>query len=444
MATFNIAIIAALIIITIGSLAGLGFFLQRRTNGNAGLNHNAVRTWLSSFIHAVSQPLLLILIVYAAYFSTIILTNSVASTSTNAFIINILDNLTNIILVAALFWFIIRFTNSLTAQFYKWATEKNSRIGIIIFPLVNNSLKVIAALILINILLPYLSIPPQYLPVAEKSATLLLIAAITWIALQIINASEQYLSHRYGPQISENLKSRKIYTQITVLKKIAISIVITIALAIALMTFERVRELGTTLLASAGIVAAIGAFAAQKTLSSTFAGLQIALTQPIKINDAVIVENEFGNIEEINLNYVVIKLWDLRRLVVPINYFIEKPFQNWTRNSSDLIGVIMLYVDYSIPIEEIRNKFYEIVESSPLWNGKVKALQVTDAKEHTIELRMLASAPDAGKAFDLRCQIREKIITFIREKYPQCLPRMRIDSDSLVKMTSEFANHNAN
>ena len=439
MTTFNnIPIITALIIISVGALVGLGFFLQKKTNGIT--NNSYLRTWLASFIQAIKQPLLLILIVYAVYFSFIILSNVFPPTDTYLLAMQILDKLTSVMLVLTLFWFVLRLTNSLTGQFYKWATEKNSNIGRIIFPLISNSLKAIATLILINILLPYLAIPPEYLGIAEKAATLLLIAAITWIVLQIINASEQYFLHRYGMQISENLRTRKIYTQITVIKKIAYSIVITVALAIALMTFDSVRELGTTLLASAGLITAVGAFAAQKTLASTFAGLQIALTQPIKINDAVVVENEFGNVEEINLNYVVIKLWDLRRLVVPINYFIEKPFQNWTRTSSNLIGTVMLYVDYSIPVADLRAKFRELLERSPLWDGKVGTLQVTDAKENTVELRFLVSAADAGKVFDLRCEIREKIIGYVQERYPHSLPRMRIDSDAVVKMTEENAN----
>ena len=438
MSNFNIPIITALIIISIGALAGLGFFLQKKANGGIAHNHY-LRTWLSSFVQAVKLPLIFILVVYAVYFSLIILNDSIPLFGNNILILNILDKLTNVILLLALFWFILRFTNSLTGQFYKWATEKNSRIGMIIFPLVNNSLKAIATLILINIILPYLNIPPAYLSIAEKAATLLLITAITWIILQIINAAEQYFLHRYGMQINENLRTRKLYTQIMVLKKIAYTIVITVAVAIALITFERVRELGTTLLASAGIITAIGAFAAQKTLSSTFAGLQIALTQPIKINDAVVVENEFGNIEEINLNYVVIKLWDLRRLVVPINYFIEKPFQNWTRTSSNLIGTIMLYVDYSIPVEQLRAKFREILENSALWDKNVGSLQVTDAKEHTVELRFLVSAANAGKLFNLRCEVREKLIDFIQQKFPHSLPRMRIDSDAMVKLAKDTA-----
>ncbi len=402
---------------------------------NFNNTHNLARTGLKAFMQAAKPPLLLLVMVYVLYFGFIILMASLPRTDTVILINTILNKLTNITLVIALFWFMVRLTHNFTNELYQWAIERHNSIGMSVFPLINNSLKVIATLLLINILLPYLAIPALYLPLAEKAATLLLITAIAWIIVQIINASEQYFLHRHGVQISENLQTRKIYTQITVLKKIAISLVITLAVAAALMTFDRVRELGTTLLASAGLIAAIGAFAAQKTLSSTFSGLQIALTQPIKINDAVVVENEFGIVEEITLSYVVLKLWDLRRLIVPINYFIEKPFQNWTRNSSNLIGTVMLYVDYSLPLDDIRAKFQEILANSALWDKKTAALQVTDTRERTMEVRLLASAIDAGKTFDLRCEIREKMITYIREHYPDCLPKMRLDSDSLIKQT---------
>ncbi len=429
---FNIPIITALMIITIGGLAGLIFFLHKCTS-NHSASTQTMRSWFNAVMRAVKLPLLLILIVYAIYFSFIILSNYLSFSKTNILILKLLSNLSSIALVLALFWFIIRLINSLTKQFYKWAAEKNRHISMVFFPLINNSLKAITTLILINILLPFLSIPTNYLPLAEKCAKLLLIAAITWIALAVINAYEQYIIRKHDIKNNESFKSRKIYTQITVLRKIIISFVITVALAIALMTFEHVRELGATLLASAGIITAMSALAAQKTLSSTFAGLQIALTQPIKINDAVLVENEFGNIEEITLNYVIIKLWDLRRLVVPINYFIEKPFQNWTRSSSNLLGTVMLYVDYSIPVEDIRTKFQQTLNNSPLWDKNAGALQVTDAKEHTLELRLLVSAADASKLFNLRCEVREKMITYIKEKYPHSLPRIRVDSDALLK-----------
>jgi small-conductance mechanosensitive channel len=186
--------------------------------------------------------------------------------------------------------------------------------------------------------------------------------------------------------------------------------------------------LGLSLFASAGVVGIVAGVALRSVLANFFAGLQIALTQPIRIHDVVIVEGEFGHVEELSSTYVVIRLWDLRRLVVPLSYFIEKPFQNWTLSSSRIIGTVFLYTDYTLPVETIRKKAKEIVEASGLWDKEVFNVQVTDIKENALEIRVLVSAADSGKAWDLRCEVREKLITFIRCEYPEALPRRRTEA----------------
>jgi small-conductance mechanosensitive channel len=206
------------------------------------------------------------------------------------------------------------------------------------------------------------------------------------------------------------------------------------ALGTMLMTFEKVRQLGTTLLASAGIIGIIFGIAAQRTIGTFMAGLQIAFTQPIRIDDVVIVENEWGRIEEITLTYVVVKIWDLRRLMVPITYFIEKPFQNWTRVTADLLGTVYIYVDYTVPVEAVRAELREILKGTELWDGKVCVLQVTNTSEHAIELRALMSAADASTAWALRCYAREKLVEFIQKSYPESLPKLRA---SLRQLTDE-------
>jgi small-conductance mechanosensitive channel len=193
-----------------------------------------------------------------------------------------------------------------------------------------------------------------------------------------------------------------------------------------LMVFQSVRQFGTAMIASAGVAGIIIGFAAQKSLATFLAGLQIAMTQPIRIDDVVIVEGEWGRIEEITLTYVVVCIWDLRRLVVPITYFIEKPFQNWTRTSSDILGTVFLQVDYDVPVEAVRAELTRILEASTLWDRKVNVLQVTESRERTLELRALASASDAGRSFDLRCEVREKLVAFIQKNYPGSLPRVRV------------------
>ncbi len=200
-----------------------------------------------------------------------------------------------------------------------------------------------------------------------------------------------------------------------------------LAVAAMLMTFEGIEQLGKGLLASAGIAGVVIGFAAQRTLGTFVAGMQIAFTQPIRVDDVVIVEGEWGRIEEITLTYVVVKIWDLRRLILPINYFIEKPFQNWTRVSADILGTVFLYVDYTVPLEAIRQELTRLLKDHKLWDGKVNVVQVTNATERTVEVRLLVSAKDAGSAWDLRCDLREKMIDFLQREYPDALPRIRAE-----------------
>jgi small-conductance mechanosensitive channel len=205
-------------------------------------------------------------------------------------------------------------------------------------------------------------------------------------------------------------------------------VVITVVMfAAGLMMFDQVRSLGASVLASAGVIGIIVGFAAQRTIANLFAGFQLAMTQPIRIDDVVIVENEWGRIEEITLTYVVVRIWDLRRLIVPLSHFIEHPFQNWTRDQSDILGTVFLYTDYKTPVDSLREELRRIVAQSPNWDGKVCGLQVTNASERSLELRALASAADASKAWDLRCEIREKMIYFVQQNYPDSLPRLRAE-----------------
>src|SRR5262252_6775465 len=212
-----------------------------------------------------------------------------------------------------------------------------------------------------------------------------------------------------------------------VLKRVVSTVVILITAGAALMTFDAVRQYGVSLFASAGIAGLVAGLAARPVLTNLLAGLQIAMTQPIRLEDAVIVENEWGWVEEITGTYVVVRLWDWRRLVVPLSYFIEKPFQNWTRQSPALIGSVLIYVDYMVPVARVREELTKIVSRSKLWDGQVANLQVTDAKNDTIELRALVSAADAGKTSDLRCEVREALIAFLQREYPDALPKRRAE-----------------
>src|SRR5262249_27696485 len=229
--------------------------------------------------------------------------------------------------------------------------------------------------------------------------------------------------------VEDNLLARKHVTQMRVLKRVVSIVVILITAGAALMTFNAVRQVGVSLFASAGVAGIIAGLAARPLLTNLIAGVQLAMTQPIRLEGAVIVENEWGWIEEITSTYVVVRLWDWRRLIVPLSYFIEKPFQNWTREGAALIGSVLLYLDYTAPIDLIRAKAAEIAQRSQLWDRKVINVQVTDAREHTIEVRVLASASSAPAAWNLRCELREKLIEFLRTEHPDSLPRARAELD---------------
>lgn len=262
-------------------------------------------------------------------------------------------------------------------------------------------------------------------PWINKTYTILMILSFSWLGINFLNFISERVLRRFDISSEDNLRARSVYTQIRVIRRIVSSIIIVIGVASAAMTFEEIRSLGVSLLASAGVAGIVIGFAAQKTIGNFFTGLQLAITQPIRIDDSVVVEGEWGWIEEINLTYVVVKIWDLRRLILPISYFVEHPFQNWTRKSANIIGDVILHLDYTMPVDALREELDRILDGNDLWNGNVKVVQVTDTKETTMVVRVLVSAKNAPTAWDLRCDVRERLISFVQEKYPDKLPRMR-------------------
>ncbi len=292
-------------------------------------------------------------------------------------------------------------------------------------------------LFMLSIVIPLLPLDPTATDLANKVFIAALILLIGWIVLFVANLTADHYVGRFQIGAPDDFLARKAVTQVEVLKRIVDALIIVVAIGFALMTFDSVRQLGLSLFASAGVVGIVAGVALRSVLANFFAGLQIALTQPIRINDVVIVEGEFGNVEELSSTYVVIRLWDLRRLVVPLSYFIEKPFQNWTRSSSRVLGTVFIYMDYTLPIETIRKKAKEVVEVSALWDKRAFNVQVTDMKEHALEVRVLVSADDAGKCWDLRCEVREKLIEFIRSEHPDALPKRRTET-----LIERVASHN--
>ncbi|MDR1057181.1 MAG: mechanosensitive ion channel family protein [Coxiellaceae bacterium] len=260
----------------------------------------------------------------------------------------------------------------------------------------------------------------------NQASKILTIIIITWLAIQIIKTIRDIII-KDGFKYHSNLNAQRINTQVGILVKIVILVLVIIGVSLVLVTFPQIREIGISILASAGIAGITVGFAAQKSLGNILAGIQIAFTQPIKIGDEVIIENETGIIEEINLTYVVIRALDKRRAIIPINYFIEKAFQNLTRNSSNLLGIVYIDVNYNMPISKIREALDAILNETNLWDGKIKDLQVTNTKPQAVELRILASASNPTNAWDLKCFIREKLICFLQKEYPHCLPKLRVE-----------------
>jgi small-conductance mechanosensitive channel len=273
--------------------------------------------------------------------------------------------------------------------------------------------------------LPTAPLEPDARGIVFRILVLMTLALIGWAAVKAVNTAASLYLMRFRIDVEDNLLARKHVTQVRILVRVLDGLLVLVTIGAALMTFESVRQYGVSLFASAGVAGIVAGLAARPVLSNLIAGVQLAVTQPIRIDDAVVVENEFGTVEEITSTYVVVKLWDLRRLIVPLTYFIEKPFQNWTREGSAIVGSVLLYLDYSAPIARIREKAAEIAAQSKLWNRQVVNVQVTDATESTIQVRILISANSAPAASDLRSEMREKLIDFLQRECPQALPRRR-------------------
>lgn len=285
--------------------------------------------------------------------------------------------------------------------------------------------QILIPMLLVHLSLADAAIPRGYLDGIRQTASITIILLVTWFIVRLIAAISDYIEARNPVTEANNLRARAVHTQVRVLARTAMFVVGLLGVGSVLMTFPNVRQVGASLLASAGLAGIIAGFAARPVLGNLIAGLQIALTQPIRIDDVVIVENEWGRVEEITGTYVVVRIWDDRRLVVPLEHFIQKPFQNWTRKTSDLLGAVYLWVDYRMPIEPLRNELKRIVESAPEWDERVCVMQVTDVNDRSIQLRALVSSQNSGLNFDLRCKVREQLVAFMQDQYPRYLPQLR-------------------
>jgi small-conductance mechanosensitive channel len=402
-----------------------GWFLWvvRRRAGQ--LQSKRDQSWLALSAATIRKPLVLFVWVVGGAFALMPIVTGIVSRPTRLFWAGALTGILYAGWIIALLWLIFRAIRAVGKRMHLWAERTGSVLGKVMVPVLGHTLRLSVPLLGIILLMPLLKLPEDWAWVIQKGFGILLIVAFSLLIIRGINAVQLALMSRHRMDVEDNLAARRIYTQVSVIRKIIVTAVVIIATGSILMLFDPVRQFGTSILASAGIAGVVIGFAAQKTLGNVLAGIQIALTQPLLIDDIVVVEGEFGQIEEITLTYVTVRTWDLRRLILPITYFIEKPFQNWSRVSTELLGTVILYLDYQVPLGELRKELKRLVESNPRWDRKVCGLQVTDTKQSTIEVRALVSSTDPGKTFDLRCDVREGLIEFLRRHHPESLPKVR-------------------
>jgi small-conductance mechanosensitive channel len=404
-------------------LTGWFLWIVRRRAGE--IESSRPQSWLQLSVSAIRKPLALFVWVMGGAFAVMPIVNGIASRPTRIFWAGALTAIVYAGEIIALLWLVFRAVRAVEKRMQLWATRTNSLLGKVIVPIAGHSLRLAVPMLGIILLLPLLRLPEEWAWVTQKGFGILLIVALTFLIVRGVNAVELALLSRHRLDAEDNLPARRIYTQVSVIRKIIVTTVVIIATGSILMLFDPVRQFGTSILASAGIAGVVIGFAAQKTLGNVLAGIQIALTQPLLIDDIVVVEGEYGQIEEITLTYVTVRTWDLRRVVLPITYFVEKPFQNWSRVSTDLLGTVILYLDYQAPLAELRKELKRLVENNPKWDRKVCGLQVTDTNPNTIQVRALVSSTNPGKTFDLRCEVREGLIDFLRRHHPESLPKVR-------------------
>ncbi len=333
---------------------------------------------------------------------------------------------TSLVIIFAAFCggFVLHF---LVAFFIKrWGRLRDGKGSLSIHILIK-PLRLLIPGVCVFITLPWLHFPARFQPVILHVVQLWLIGAGGWLVVKAVQMVREMILDNYDVTVADNLRARSMTTQIHVIGRIVNFLVILLTVSFMIMTFAEARQIGISLLASAGIAGVVLGFAAQKTLGNLLAGIQIAFAQPIRIDDVVIVENEWGRIEDITLTYVVVRIWDLRRLVLPISYFVEKPFQNWTRVSADLLGSVYIYADYRVDVQGLRDKLAGILAESPLWDKKVCTLQVTNMTDQTVELRALMSTPDSSSSWNLRCSVREELLRHLQTAHPEHLPRTRVE-----------------
>lgn len=389
-----------------------------------------IRLWLPRALREMVPPIALLLWIQGLNVVLSLLIGEVERPATAERLEAILYWCYRLGVVVTIVWLLARIGRLAETALTTIAGRNDSTWDDVLLPFLGLALRRILPLLALVGGAPALAMTPGLAAILRSGFSLFLIGTVGYLLYRLVDAVAEVVTRQHRVEVSDNLQARAVQTQVVVLKKVAAVVIVIFTLASMLMVFESVRQFGTSLLASAGIAGIIIGFAAQQSIATLLHGFQIAITQPIRIDDVVIVENEWGRIEEITLTYVVVRIWDLRRLVLPISYFIEKPFQNWTRTSANLLATVYLHTDYGVPLDEVRAELTRVLKASPKWDGKVNGLVVTDSKERTLEIRALASAADASAAWDLRCEVREKLVGFLQRNYPASLPRLRGEIDT--------------
>jgi small-conductance mechanosensitive channel len=415
--------------------AGLRFWVRRRmraadATARASAATAAARRWAWRAVRDLSAPIALLLWIQGLVIAARVMLQDAAHRPFAPTAHLALDWIDGLAVIAALVWLLARVGRLIDAFLVSIAKRTASTWDDLMLPLVGKAARTALPVLALLVGAPTLAPAPLLASMLAQTASLLLIGVVAFILYQTVDTAAAFVLSRYRLDVQDNLQARAVHTQVMVLKKVALTVITIFAGASMLMVFDAARQFGASILASAGVAGIIVGLAAQRSIATLLAGFQIALTQPIRVDDVVIVENEWGRIEEITLTYVVVRIWDLRRLVLPITYFIEQPFQNWTRVSADLLGTVFLRVDYTVPLDALRAELTRILAASPHWDGKVNVLQVTDADARTMEVRALVSAADASIAWSLRCEVREKLIVFLQERYPDALPKLRAAVDA--------------
>ncbi|HSN36066.1 MAG TPA: mechanosensitive ion channel domain-containing protein, partial [Arthrobacter sp.] len=263
---------------------------------------------------------------------------------------------------------------------------------------------------------------------ADHALQIALIGSFAWLAVAVLLIIETMLLTRYRTDVADNRRARRLRTQVILARRIGVALIVIVALGIAMLTFPAIQALGAGLLASAGVISIVAGLAAQTSLVNVFAGIQLAFTDAIRVDDVVVVQKEWGRIEEITLTYVVVHIWDDRRMILPSTYFTTTPFENWTRRQSEVMGTVEFDLDWRAPVEDMRAELKRVLAGTELWDERVGILQITDATAGFVRVRILVSAADSATLFDLRCLIREELVLFLQQEHPTALPRVRLET----------------